>query len=85
MRHLLSALAILALATSAHAARARPPLCEPGTFVVEEAASPLVPGGGAVPDRIVLASDGSLAIESGCLAAPAKQKAGKRGNAISAK
>ncbi len=85
MRHLLSALAIVALAASAHAARARPPLCEPGTFVVEEATSPLVPGGGAVPDRIVLASDGSLAIESGCPAAPAKQKAGRRGNAISAK
>jgi hypothetical protein len=72
-------------ALPAGAARARPPLCEAGSFVVAEDASPLVPGGSSAPDRVVLGTDGTLAIESGCPAVAAKQKGSGRGNTLSAK
>jgi hypothetical protein len=80
--------ALLALALAAPAARAakpKPPLCAPGRFVVEAAASPLVPGGAAVPDELTLGQDRTLALASGCPAVAAKQKGARKGNELTAK
>jgi len=52
---------------------------------VAEASSPLVPGGAAVPDELVLGDDGTLGVASGCPAVSAKQKAAKKGNKLAAK
>lgn len=84
MRLAIGIAALLALGLAAPAARAakpKPPLCAPGLFVVEEAASPLVPGGAAVPDALTLGEDATLALASGCPAVAAKQKGSKRGTA----
>ncbi len=78
-------LALALAAPAAQAAKPKPPPCEAGRFVVEEAASPLVPGGAAIPDEVILADDGSLALSSGCPAVAAKQKGSKKGNRLSAK
>jgi hypothetical protein len=86
MRLGLGIAALLALALAAPAAlAAKPPPCEAGHFVVEAAASPLVPGGSAVPDALVLGEDGTLSLASGCPAVAAKQKGSKKGNKLAAK
>jgi hypothetical protein len=86
MRIGLATLLALALGTpEAHAARPKPPPCDAGRFLVEEAASPLVPGATTVPDEITLGADGSVTLASGCPAVAAKQKGAKKGNKLSAK
>ena len=81
----LAAIAVVVSATPALGAKRKPPPCGAGSFLVEEAASPLVPGGAAIPDQLVLGEDGSLAVASGCPATAAKQKPSKRGHKLSAK
>jgi hypothetical protein len=78
-----TALALFLAAPAALAAK--PPPCAAGRFVVEAAASPLVPGGAAVPDELVLGEDGTLSLASGCPAVAAKQKGSKKGNKLAAK
>lgn len=60
-------------------ARAVEPPCEGGVFVVEEAASPLVPGGNpTVRDAVVIGADGQISIASGCPPVEGKVKGKKR-------
>jgi hypothetical protein len=81
----LVALVALALPDPGHAAKPKPPLCAAGSFAVEEASSPLVPGGAAVPDALVLGEDGTLSVASGCPAIAAKQKRATKGNKLSSR
>jgi hypothetical protein len=76
--------AALALGTGPAAAAKAPP-CSGGIFEVDAAASPLVPGGSAVPDRLVVGDDGAVSIESGCPEILGKLKSSRKGTRLSAK
>ena len=77
-----TALALAPLGARALAAKAPP--CSGGTFLVEAAASPLVPGG-ATPDLVSVGDDGATSIASGCPLVPGKLAARRGGTKLRAR
>src|SRR5262245_52748678 len=75
--------AAVALAGERPAARAPKPLpCPGGRFVLPEDSTPLIVGGGGIAPDAVIVSDGQVTIASGCDAAAARLRRGKKGKLL---